>query len=69
MKEHFFNDIDLNCNVISNAGFEVVDALPATNLFIGRKIIYNNTQYCYLDGMWRIIPDTIITNEEIDALF
>ncbi len=40
-------DIDLRGNRISKGGFEVVNALPTTNLFAGREVVFKGLKYMY----------------------
>ena len=53
---------------ITQGGFEVVDALPTTNLFAGREVFYNGRNYVYNGERWlypirfhQIANDTLIT--------
>lgn len=45
-------NIDAERNKFEEAGFEVVDALPTNNLFIGRQVTYNNSTYRYNGVAW-----------------
>lgn len=49
----FLQNIDAESNKFEEAGFEVVDALPTNNLFIGRQVTYNNSTYRYNGVAWR----------------
>ena len=51
----FLQDIDAESNKIEEAGFEVVEALPTTNLFVGRQVAYGNSTYRYNGVAWRKI--------------
>jgi hypothetical protein len=44
--------INMNKNPLNNAGFEVVTALPTTNLFVGRKVVMNGIEYTYNGNLW-----------------
>ena len=37
---------------LKNSGFEVVNALPTTNLFVGRQVMYNGQLYVYNSERW-----------------
>lgn len=64
-----FGGINLHGGRISEAGFEVVDTLPTENLFVGRQVVYNNIQYCYLNNQWIATSPLIeITYNELKAL-
>lgn len=65
-----FGDINLHGGTISEAGFEVVESLPTENLFVGRQVVYNNIQYCYLNNQWlKIVSLPIsVTEEEFGKL-
>ena len=45
-------DIDMNKNSFLNAGFEIVDELPTTNLFVGRKVVMKGVEYTYSGQKW-----------------
>lgn len=45
-------NLDMNKNALKTAGFEVVTALPTTNLFAGRKVIMNGIEYTYNGNLW-----------------
>ena len=48
----FLQNIDAERNKFEEAGFEVVDALPTTNLFVGRQVMYNGRLYVYNGSLW-----------------
>lgn len=43
----FLQNIDAERNKFEEAGFEVVNQLPTTNLFVGREMIFNGLKYMY----------------------
>ena len=51
----FLQNIDAERNKFEEAGFEVVSALPTTNLFVGRQVAYGNSTYRYNGVAWRRI--------------
>lgn len=51
----FLQNIDAERNKFEEAGFEVVSALPTTNLFVGRQVAYGNSTYRYNGVAWRKI--------------
>lgn len=51
----FLQNIDAERNKFEEAGFEVVSALPTTNLFVGRQVVYGNSTYRYNGVAWRKI--------------
>ena len=44
--------IDMNKNSFLNARFEIVDELPTTNLFVGRKVVMKGVEYTYSGQQW-----------------
>lgn len=48
----FLQNIDAERNKFEEAGFEVVSALPTTNLFPGRQVVYFNQLYMYNGSQW-----------------
>lgn len=48
----FLQNIDAERNKFEEAGFEVVNALPTTNLFVGRQVVYNGRIYVYNGNTW-----------------
>ena len=48
-------DFNLNGGKLLTAGFEEVNSLPTTNLFVGRQVTYNNSTYRYNGVAWRKI--------------
>ena len=48
----FLQNIDAERNKFEEAGFEVVSALPTTNLFTGRQVTYNGQLYVYNGSTW-----------------
>ena len=52
----FLQNIDAERNKFEEAGFEEVNALPTTNLFLGRQVMYNGEKYIYSTfyGKWII---------------
>ncbi len=48
----FLQNIDAESNKLEEAGFEVVEALPTTNLFVGRQVMYNGQLYVYNGSLW-----------------
>lgn len=44
--------INMNKFSLKNAGFEVVTALPTTNLFVGRKVVMKGVEYTYNGNLW-----------------
>lgn len=48
----FLQNIDAETNKFEEAGFEVVDALPTTNLFAGRQVMYNGRPHVYNGNTW-----------------
>src|SRR5574344_2109714 len=46
------SDVDYKGNQIKNAGFEVVSSLPTTNLFVGRRVTFNNKDYIWNGTEW-----------------
>lgn len=48
----FLQNIDAERNKFEEAGFEVVNALPTTNLFVGRQVMYNGQLYVYNGRRW-----------------
>lgn len=48
----FLQNIDAERNKFEEAGFEVVNALPTTNLFIGRQVTYDGRLYVYNGSKW-----------------
>ena len=57
----YTGNLDLRGNQIKNAGFEVVDTLPTTNLFVGRKVCYGGKDYMYNGSLWVPAIGEIIT--------
>lgn len=51
----FLQNIDAERNKLEETGFEVVSALPTTNLFVGRQVVYGNSTYRYNGVAWRKI--------------
>lgn len=51
-EKKFFTDINMSGNKFKNAGFETVTALPTTNLFEGRIVIYQGVKYTYNGNLW-----------------
>lgn len=45
-------DFDLNGGKLLEAGFEEVNVLPTTNLFVGRQVMYNGQLYVYNGERW-----------------
>lgn len=43
----FLQNIDAETNKLEEAGFEVVEALPTTNLFAGREVVFKGLKYMY----------------------
>ena len=61
-----FDNLDMNTNKIVNSGFELVTALPTSNLFQGR-IVFNtndNTYYEY-KNKWVPIVDSDILDSKL----
>lgn len=48
-------DLNLNGGKLLTAGFEEVNSLPTTNLFVGRQVNYNNSTYRYNGLAWKKI--------------
>lgn len=48
----FLQNIDAERNKFEEAGFEVVEALPTTNLFMGRQVTYEGVTYQYNGSQW-----------------
>lgn len=48
----FLQNIDAERNKFEEAGFEIVSALPTTNLFAGRQVTYNGRNYVYNGKTW-----------------
>lgn len=48
----FLQNIDAERNKFEEAGFEVVDALPTTNLFAGREVLLGGRKYLYNGSRW-----------------
>lgn len=46
-------DLNLNGGKLLTAGFEEVNSLPTTNLFVGRQVNYNNSTYRYNGLAWK----------------
>ena len=46
-------DFNLNGGKLLTAGFEEVNSLPTTNLFVGRQVNYNNSTYRYNGLAWK----------------
>lgn len=51
----FLQNIDAETNKLEETGFEVVSALPTTNLFAGRQVVCGNSTYRYNGVAWRRI--------------
>jgi hypothetical protein len=47
MERKLLTDLNLQNNKLVQAGFEVVTALPTTNLFVGRKVVMDGIEYTY----------------------
>lgn len=45
-------DFNLNGGKLLTAGFEEVNSLPGTNLFVGRQVTYNGQLYVYNGSAW-----------------
>ncbi len=61
-----FDNLDLNTNKIVNGGFELVTALPTSNLFQGR-IVFNtsdNTYYMY-NNKWVAVIDSDVLDSKL----
>ena len=52
MSIKFLQNIDAESNKLEEAGFEVVEALPMTNLFVGRQVMYNGQLYVCNGSLW-----------------
>ena len=64
-----FGDINLHGGTISEAGFEVVESLPTSNLFEGRTVVFNHLQYCFLNNQWVVLSPLVeLTYNELKAL-
>lgn len=48
----FLQNIDAERNKFEEAGFEVVSALPTTNLFAGREVFYKGKKWMYDGTRW-----------------
>lgn len=48
----FLQNIDAERNKFEEAGFEVVSALPTTNLFVGREVLFGGRKYLYNGSRW-----------------
>ena len=62
------NDIDFKNKSLKNGGFEVVDTLPTTNLFVGRKVCYNGKDYMYNGSAWTNDAETLDGTDINDIL-
>ena len=61
----FLQNIDAETNKLEKAGFEDVNSLPTTNLFVGRQVLYNNSVYYYNGENWKLQDFIIYSNEYI----
>lgn len=55
----FLQNIDAERNKFEEAGFEIVSALPTTNLFAGRQVTYNGQGYEYNGSQWVSLANPI----------
>lgn len=65
-KIDYFRDLDLHQNLIYNSGFEIVDELPANNLFNGRIVTMNHKKFIFksIDYGTYSYPQGWYTNDE-----
>lgn len=52
MEKKVLTDLNLQNNKLVQAGFEVVTALPTTNLFDGREVLFDTKKYYCVNNTW-----------------